>query len=122
MHTLKFACTCDMLLVRLVILKSAPPPRPTLFPYTTLFRSSAQGTGRRAGRQLHGHALRLPRPARLPALPARAREVADQDRKSTRLNSSHLGISYAVFCWKKKNASALRAVEHQTQNVLLVAV
>src|SRR3989337_3114075 len=60
------------------------PPRSTLFPYTTLFRS-------RDGRPSHDHpgAARADRPA--------------LDRKSTRLNSSHGSISYAVFCLKKKN-------------------
>src|SRR3712207_7448465 len=81
------------------------PPRSTLFPYTTLFRSghAPEGAGavtgevrdivhpadaqpgQRAGQRLH-------------------RRVCDgQDRKSTRLNSSHANISYAVFCLKKKN-------------------
>src|SRR6266704_5977276 len=62
------------------------PPRSTLFPYTTLFRSAAEGTwqpGSQRGRTAHGR----------PAAP---------DRKSTRLNSSHVSISYAVFCLKKK--------------------
>src|SRR6476620_12189971 len=59
------------------------PPRSTLFPYTTLFRSSRRPAGRWAAR---------PRPG------ARPRE----DRKSTRLNSSHANSSYAVFCLKKK--------------------
>src|SRR6266568_4152373 len=60
------------------------PPRSTLFPYTTLFRSR-----RRAAR---------------PALPPRCRSgtARRRDRKSTRLNSSHSSISYAVFCLKKK--------------------
>src|SRR5215467_5015628 len=61
------------------------PPRSTLFPYTTLFRSPA----RRRARPVAGPST--------PALP-----VAAGDRKSTRLNSSHLVISYAVFCLKKK--------------------
>src|SRR5947199_8031875 len=67
-----------------------PPPRSTLFPYTTLFRSRS---GRRHLRRQHH---RDPR--------SRLREEAPDrtDRKSTRLNSSHLGISYAVFCLKKK--------------------
>src|SRR5256885_12545903 len=61
------------------------PPRSTLFPYTTLFRSD--------------HDERLQRPLEPDG---RADRVADaQDRKSTRLNSSHLVISYAVFCLKK---------------------
>src|SRR2546430_12522228 len=61
------------------------PPRSTLFPYTTLFRSLPVGTDR-------------DRPHRA-AVPA---QCARQDRKSTRLNSSHSQISYAVFCLKKK--------------------
>src|SRR2546426_9013963 len=82
------------------------PPRSTLFPYTTLFRS---GRGRdsvrqtvsidhRAGQRGHARGV-LGRPAFI-----RWSEVdgQDQDRKSTRLNSSHLVISYAVFCLKKK--------------------
>src|SRR3712207_7911336 len=79
------------------------PPRSTLFPYTTLFRSlqarhERQG-GRRAGQggrggRAAGHEL-------TPSLlPCAAGEQAD--RKSTRLNSSHANISYAVFCLKKK--------------------
>src|SRR5256885_10086683 len=67
------------------------PPRSTLFPYTTLFRSRPED---RPGRHLRG--ARAPR---RPSLTAR-------DRKSTRLNSSHLVISYAVFCLKKKNNRA----------------
>src|SRR5947199_5701813 len=72
------------------------PPRSTLFPYTTLFRS---GDGVRAApaRAAQGDPPREPGTAAQPRLSVRAR-----DRKSTRLNSSHLGISYAVFCLKKK--------------------
>src|SRR5256886_9365214 len=66
------------------------PPRSTLFPYTTLFRS------REAVRALHRRGFRV-------AL--RGWGVAEQDRKSTRLNSSHSQISYAVFCLKKKKKS-----------------
>src|SRR6266536_2514050 len=64
-----------------------PPPRSTLFPYTTLFRPAAHPHGR-PGRGGHGRA-RGPRGEAV-------------DRKSTRLNSSHEWISYAVFCLKKK--------------------
>src|SRR6266513_5264543 len=61
------------------------PPRSTLFPYTTLFRSQRGDLRRRGGGP-------------------RARQAArGLDRKSTRLNSSHVSISYAVFCLKKKN-------------------
>src|SRR5256885_13113557 len=70
------------------------PPRSTLFPYTTLFRSRCN---------CHRHCntpCAHPRPDLL------ATESANPDRKSTRLNSSHLVISYAVFCLKKKNRSA----------------
>src|SRR5437899_6103367 len=62
------------------------PPRSTLFPYTTLFRSALPG-GRGSGARGRRHGLE---------------HRAGRDRKSTRLNSSHLGISYAVFCLKKK--------------------
>src|SRR5256885_3961520 len=84
------------------------PPRSTLFPYTTLFRSDhavleRPDRGDRAGRPAE-HALGLD--AHRVDL-ARARVDSDhgrlgEDRKSTRLNSSHLVISYAVFCLKKK--------------------
>src|SRR2546430_13689993 len=68
------------------------PPRSTLFPYTTLFRSVGFGEvrGRAAARDFIGHDDEAPRPIK-------------SDRKSTRLNSSHSQISYAVFCLKKKN-------------------
>src|SRR5947209_10531952 len=76
------------------------PPRSTLFPYTTLFRSVV-----RAGREYRPLDLaRGQRPARRRDDPARARR-RPQDRKSTRLNSSHANISYAVFCLKKKKTS-----------------
>src|SRR5258708_26440051 len=78
------------------------PPRSTLFPYTTLFRSGGAGrTGGGARAQGHGggEGGRGPRCA----LFLRARAPAlRRDRKSTRLNSSHQIISYAVFCLKKK--------------------
>src|SRR2546427_4959539 len=69
------------------------PPRSTLFPYTTLFRSRALG---HQGGQRRGQADRPP-----PGHAARDGQ-AGRDRKSTRLNSSHSQISYAVFCLKKK--------------------
>src|SRR5256885_12763489 len=70
------------------------PPRSTLFPYTTLFRSLALQLQRLAAVAQHGQAL---------CLPGVQAAVEHIDRKSTRLNSSHLVISYAVFCFKKKN-------------------
>src|SRR5690349_22798454 len=88
-----------------------PPPRPTLFPYTTLFRSVVAELGLAF--------VRIPHPAPvmlvdgfgrdfgiIDALERRQRplpvQLCRRDRKSTRLNSSHVEISYAVFCLKKK--------------------
>src|SRR2546429_5671391 len=78
------------------------PPRSTLFPYTTLFRSlvaaadgDAPGVARGAGGKEAHRATAEPRRRRRQPIPSR-------DRKSTRLNSSHGYISYAVFCLKKK--------------------
>src|SRR2546430_8670831 len=85
------------------------PPRSTLFPYTTLFRSR-----RRAGGQVRAGALRRRGPRhRAPSAARRDRRPAAVaggpealgDRKSTRLNSSHSQISYAVFCLKKKKST-----------------
>src|SRR2546427_2747534 len=74
------------------------PPRSTLFPYTTLFRSAFP---KRCWRYLvHGQGLRAAVSAQAAARISRIRWRAD--RKSTRLNSSHSQISYAVFCLKKK--------------------
>src|SRR3712207_6948808 len=85
------------------------PPRSTLFPYTTLFRSRfVPHASRITLSPLH---LVTPSPAAMdrgPCTPeaalsrVAADELAKQDRKSTRLNSSHANISYAVFCLKKK--------------------
>src|SRR5436190_12702789 len=79
------------------------PPRSTLFPYTTLFRSGLEllHVDVDPSRALHrvameDEALRLA-------------QLGDLDRKSTRLNSSHTVISYAVFCLKKKNKGTARA-------------
>src|SRR5438309_4392549 len=69
------------------------PPRSTLFPYTTLFRSAPPAPRRRADR--------VARPGKRGVAGEAPRRV--KDRKSTRLNSSHSSISYAVFCLKKKN-------------------
>src|SRR5690348_17813548 len=71
------------------------PPRSTLFPYTTLFRSRLQ---QRQGQTRH------PAVPLRDRLPGRLRRCL-RDRKSTRLNSSHPSISYAVFCLKKKNTT-----------------
>src|SRR5258707_3413798 len=67
------------------------PPRSTLFPYTTLFRSRPRSAPREDDLGVRGDHL--------------CAEHQDRDRKSTRLNSSHANISYAVFCLKKKKLS-----------------
>src|SRR2546426_2607461 len=93
------------------------PPRSTLFPYTTLFRSRAgdRGRGDRGGPHPLGAHLR-----------GEARRVSDMlrpqpDRKSTRLNSSHLVISYAVFCLKKKKKKTSYS-KHMTQHASVLGV
>src|SRR3712207_8844384 len=84
------------------------PPRSTLFPYTTLFRSGRLGLRAGGVRQGDGQAqegaalLDGPRP---PADDLQHAQPDALDRKSTRLNSSHANISYAVFCLKKKRAT-----------------
>src|SRR3712207_7696417 len=88
------------------------PPRSTLFPYTTLFRSEGaqrhRSAGEHPGRLCVGP--RLFRGGYFP-LPATGRHTDRgghiEDRKSTRLNSSHANISYAVFCLKKKTTRKL---------------
>src|SRR5256885_8540391 len=92
------------------------PPRSTLFPYTTLFRSHRDplnAGGQPEAEQLADDApvgspahAAVPRHREPPGEQQVSRDAAhDQDRKSTRLNSSHLVISYAVFCLKKKTES-----------------
>src|SRR3712207_8620026 len=88
------------------------PPRSTLFPYTTLFRSR---------RVVVARELRPAAPARRPRAGLQDRSLHQgprhrarrgADRKSTRLNSSHANISYAVFCLKKKKKSIPTALTH----------
>src|SRR3712207_7812040 len=98
------------------------PPRSTLFPYTTLFRSRCRT--RTDGRVrsldlgplepdravlLHRHPAQA-YPGRAGGGPASPRRWSWKDRKSTRLNSSHANISYAVFCLKKKKIEVLSTV------------
>src|SRR5256885_7810971 len=93
--------------MRFFFLMIRRPPRSTLFPYTTLFRS-ADPWRDRAGARPRADGGVHPRPDREPARlsdPHGRRRA--RDRKSTRLNSSHLVISYAVFCLKKKKNKQL---------------
>src|SRR3712207_8375688 len=88
------------------------PPRSTLFPYTTLFRSEVVRALVAAGHEVELHCMRHVRHPELSAgeIEADTREalaVLRGDRKSTRLNSSHANISYAVFCLKKKKKSII---------------
>src|SRR5690242_21168556 len=82
------------------------PPRSTLFPYTTLFRSGRRGGRRQDARQV-GVEPRLRRVLELPGEGQASGLLVGEDRKSTRLNSSHMSISYAVFCLKKKKKKCI---------------
>src|SRR5438477_8708766 len=93
---------CNFLFFCFFFLMIRRPPRSTLFPYTTLFRSN-----------LH---LALSKAASFLSFPLRQslrkkpQPMCSLDRKSTRLNSSHMSISYAVFCLKKKKIQLRRAI------------
>src|SRR5947209_15696754 len=97
-----------------------PPPRSTLFPYTTLFRSAGQDRERQKNEgqayandvipRARGAASRLMEESEA----YRSSVIANADRKSTRLNSSHANISYAVFCLKKKKEVTTHADTYPT--------
>src|SRR5438067_12109077 len=89
-----FVCFFFFLMIR-------RPPRSTLFPYTTLFRSG----------EVHALQAAVPRSAQTTY---RFDPAEDLDRKSTRLNSSHVSISYAVFCLKKKKKKSKNTKANQT--------
>src|SRR5688572_31773737 len=98
-----------------------PPPRSTLFPYTTLFRSRnlrripASPLKRRHCMRRKNFVFAAAAAAVLVAFnPAVAQDSRDLDRKSTRLNSSHSQISYAVFCLKKKKK---KKTKHTNNNL-----
>src|SRR5258705_1062606 len=94
------------------------PPRSTLFPYTTLFRSLAHGAGYGV---VMSHRSGETEDTSIADLAVAAQcAMIKTDRKSTRLNSSHLGISYAVFCLKKKkHTSELQSLRHTVCRLLL---
>src|SRR5205807_4194975 len=106
------SCVCSLFFFFFMIRR---PPRSTLFPYTTLFRSveeelerllPADGVG---GAQLPGERCALLAHLALALMLLGGEPREKRDRKSTRLNSSHLVISYAVFCLKKKKKKKERA-------------
>src|SRR5690606_42119907 len=103
---LRYLCCTRVLLFFFLMVR--PPRRSTLFPYTTLFRSKLAFTGStRVGELVANAAAKKIIPATL-ELGGKSANIVfpdanwDKDRKSTRLNSSHVKISYAVFCLKKK--------------------
>src|SRR5438874_9978743 len=89
-----YQCSNDHLCPTFFFLMKRQAPRSTLFPYTTLFRSRSRRAARRGSSPTA--TLRAEREC------ARSVAVGDEDRKSTRLNFSHVETSYAVFCLKKK--------------------
>src|SRR5437762_10096049 len=90
------ACSCYF---SLLCSRNGLPPKSTLFPYTTLFRSQEQAVRRARVRSDRSRRVGTDDPRRRSRRDHRSRR---EDRKSTRLNSSHRCISYAVFCLKKK--------------------
>src|SRR5437868_9761890 len=97
------------------------PPRSTLFPYTTLFRSHGETRHARIARHplsCRGlsHALHVLHRAADVGLQREGRPRFRRDRKSTRLNSSHVSISYAVFCLKKKKIHTSKIKAEKTNN------
>src|SRR5437868_7961791 len=92
------------LVYALFFIMTRQPPKSTLFPYTTLFRSGDGGRRRRDAAHAQRPGGRLP-----------------EDRKSTRLNSSHVSISYAVFCLKKKINRSLKCTTILKKSLISVS-
>src|SRR5437868_10635416 len=110
LHFSRLFTSCSLLSFFFLMIRR--PPRSTLFPYTTLFRSAIAP-------------WRLTRPyvGRKPVTPQKAAGVMIEDRKSTRLNSSHVSISYAVFCLKKKKKiQTLQEIIHRVANITNTAI
>src|SRR5436189_3072050 len=96
------------------------PPTSTLFPYTTLFRSDKIGSALDGGKRLAETLKNLPKRRMVVKSgshrPLEALDATHSDRKSTRLNSSHRCISYAVFCLKKKKKKIIHnKYNHKSQ-------
>src|SRR5258705_1303669 len=91
------------------------PPRSTLFPYTTLFRSAQPSSEKTTQEQNEQEKQDTPQ------VDVVTPDAPNIDRKSTRLNSSHLGISYAVFCLRsEEHTSELQSLRHLVCRLLLV--
>src|SRR3712207_9566971 len=86
--------------IKIFFLMIRRPPRSTLFPYTTLFRSTISAPSEASDSSCQTM-------TKLPSVNEATLGPSLQDRKSTRLNSSHANISYAVFCLKKKNSHSV---------------
>src|SRR5436853_2185050 len=110
------ACVDVVLLVYLCFffLMVRRPPLSTLFPYTTLFRSVASARLRGSTGEWRWLRDRVVGSSRR-TVRSRSQRHSTVDRKSTRLNSSHLGISYAVFCLKKKKTIKYRRISRITE-------
>src|SRR3712207_7620334 len=94
------------------------PPRSTLFPYTTLFRSQKGGHGWKSAAHVDAPGCRTRTDFAAEGFRRRERrDLRPEDRKSTRLNSSHANISYAVFCLKKKKITQLTSHPYVTMHV-----
>src|SRR5438034_7674588 len=110
-------CSPSSLFVTYFFFMLRRPPRSTLFPYTTLFRSLTND--HRLGHRLTDPEHEVPKTyhARVSGIPEEP-ALRALDRKSTRLNSSHTVISYAVFCLKKKkNTNKLRVRSHEIHSL-----
>src|SRR3712207_7173976 len=96
------------------------PPRSTLFPYTTLFRSERWAAGLTGLKQELEQPMEKVFEIYIRTTPERLWEAItnpDIDRKSTRLNSSHANISYAVFCLKKKKKNSIKTAPLSPQQI-----
>src|SRR5439155_9115327 len=118
-HTVEIVVTTVHSVMLSFFLARRRPPRSTLFPYTTLFRSSTRRDSSRSGRRGSVSTRRSRMASSRSRWAIRERRVLT-DRKSTRLNSSHVATSYAVFCLKKKKWPQKKTI-HRHQNPLTPA-
>src|SRR5438270_8451924 len=96
------------------------PPRSTLFPYMTLFRSEMPAGWSESGTTIRGRVTPVARNLSRVNL-KEATAGVNLDRKSTRLNSSHSQISYAVFCLKKKKVASEQSKDESSETIVLAS-